>query len=121
VQSFGWWPVYGPARRPHPEIYEAAGYTGARVDQASAVVFTFVLRSALGPAASAILKRKLDRAGGSAEPLVREDISRRREYPSLSARLETVAAGYAAASENTFEFGLGALLDGLESELAASR
>jgi hypothetical protein len=40
-------------------------------------------------------------------------------YPRLRARLETRAATqYAAAPDETFEFGLQALLDGLERALA---
>jgi hypothetical protein len=74
VQSFGSFVFYGPCKARHDDhnlaIYEAAGYTGGRADQRSAAVFTFVLCNALGPAASAILMRKLDRADGNAEPLV---------------------------------------------------
>lgn len=41
-------------------------------------------------------------------------------YPRLRVRLDTrAAADYAAAPDKTFEFGLQALLDGLEQELAA--
>ena len=43
------------------------------------------------------------------------------QYPRLRARLETPAAGYAAAPERSFEFGLQAILDGLEAQLSARR
>jgi hypothetical protein len=46
-------------------IYEAAGFTGERADQAMATVFTLVLGNALGPAAAASLTRKLGRDGSS--------------------------------------------------------
>jgi hypothetical protein len=50
-------------------------------------MFTFVLASALGSAAR------------------------------MAARLDTAAARYAAAPEDTFEFGLRILLDGMEAQL----
>ena len=39
------------------------------------------------------------------------------EFPRLAARLDTEAAEYAASPADTFEFGLEALLDGVESQL----
>lgn len=38
-------------------------------------------------------------------------------FPRLRARLDTPAAEYGAAPEDTFDFGLGAILDGLEAQL----
>ena len=88
-------------------------------------VFTFVLGNALGPAAEASLTRKLGRDGGDAEALLRDGMAEAREiaaqFPRLRARLDTAAAGYGAAPDNTFEFGLQAILDGLEDRLASRR
>jgi hypothetical protein len=42
-------------------------------------------------------------------------------FPRLRASLDTAAADYGAAPENTFEFGLHAILDGLQAQLIASR
>jgi hypothetical protein len=44
-------------------IYEAAGFTGERADQAMATVFTLVLGNALGPAAAGARPPHRGRAG----------------------------------------------------------
>jgi hypothetical protein len=107
-------------------IYEAAGFTGEQADQAAASVFTFVLGNALGTAAAVSLTRKLSRDGGNAEELIRDSMAKASEitaqFPRLHARLQTAAAaGYGAAPDNTFEFGLQAILDGLQAQLTARR
>jgi AcrR family transcriptional regulator len=125
VQAFGSYMVFGPGKARHDDhslaIYEAAGFTGTQADQAMATVFTFVLGNALGPAAAASLPRKLSRGGGNAEALIRDTMAKARgiaaQFPRLRARLETPAANYGAAPGNTFEFGLQAILDGLEFQL----
>ena len=129
VQTFGSYPVFGPGKARYDDhslaIYEAAGFTGPGVIQAVTIVFTFVLGNALGPAAAASLARRLSRKGGNAEVLMRDSMARAREiatrFPRLRAGLDTAAAEYAAAPENSFEFGLQAILDGLEARLVASR
>ncbi len=130
VQAFGSFPVFGPGKARHDDhslaIYEAAGFAGIEADQAAATVFTFVLGNALGPAAADSLTRKLNRDGGNAEELMRDSVAKARQigaqFPRLRARLETASArGYTAAPENTFEFGLQAILDGLEARLVARR
>ena len=129
VQAFGSFLLYGPGKARHDDhslaIYEAAGFTGARADQAAATVFTFVLGNALGPAAAASLTSKLGRDGGNAEELLRDGMAKAREiatqFPRLRARLDTAAADYGAAPEHSFEFGLQAILDGLEAQLTAHR
>src|SRR5207248_3720743 len=121
--------VYGPGKARYDDhsiaVYEAAGFTGARADQAAATVLTFVLGNALGPAAAATLTRKLSRGGGNAEERLRERMAKAREiatqFPRLRVRLNTAAAQYAASPENSFEFGLRAVLDGLEAQLSARR
>jgi hypothetical protein len=101
--------VFGPGKARHDDhtlaIYEAAGFSGARADQAAATVFTFVLGHALGAAADASLTRRLSRDGGNAEELIRDHVARATElaaqFPRLSARLgarpDDVAADYGAA------------------------
>ena len=127
VQAFGSYVVFGPGTARHNDhslaIYEAAGFTGERADQAMATVFTFVLGSALGPAATASLTRKLGRDGGNATELLRDHMTKAREiaaqFPRLRTRLDTAAADYGAAPEHSFEFGLQAILDSLQAQLNA--
>jgi AcrR family transcriptional regulator len=129
VQAFGSYVVFGPGRARHTDrslaVFEAAGFTGARADQAMTTVFTFVLGSALGPAAVASLTRKLGRDGGNAQELLAGHMAQAREvatpFPRLRARLGTAAASYGAAPDGSFEFGLQAILDGLEAQLVADR
>jgi AcrR family transcriptional regulator len=126
VQAFGSVLVFGPGKARHDDhglaVFEAAGFTGAGADRALATVFTFVLGNALGPAAAASFTRKLGRDGGDAGALMRDSMAKAREiaerFPRLRARLDTAAARYAAAPESTFEFGLHAILDGLEASLS---
>jgi AcrR family transcriptional regulator len=129
VQVFGSHMVYGPGKARHDDhslaIYETAGFTGARADQAAATVFIFVLGNALGHAAAASLTRKLSHDGGNAREMMRDSMAKAREiaaqFPRLRARLETAVADYAAAPDNSFEFGLQAILDGIEAQLITRR
>jgi AcrR family transcriptional regulator len=129
VRAFGSYIVFGPGKARHDDcglaIFEAAGFTQAEADQAATSVFTFVLGNALGSAAADSLTRKFSRDGGDAEELMRESMARAVEiagrYPRLRARLKTPSAEYAAAPAETFEYGLAALLDGLEARRASSR
>ena len=129
VQAFGFFPVFGPGKARHDDhslgIYEAAGFPGEQAEQAAATVFTFILGNALGAAAAASLPRKLSREGGNAEQQMREIMANAREiatrFPRLRVRLETAAADYGAAPEGSFEFGLQAILDGLEATLPIRR
>ncbi len=117
--------VFGPGKARHDDhslaIYEAAGFTSTQADQAMATVFTYVLGNALGAAAAASLPRKLSRDRASAEALIHDTMAKARDiaaqYPRLRARLEAPAAGYAAAPEHSFEFGLQVIFDGLEAQL----
>ena len=129
MQAFGSFLVFGPGKARHDDhtlaIYEAAGFTGAQADQAAASVFTFVLGNALGTAAEASLTRRLSRSGGNAQELIREHLAQATaiaaEFPRLAARLAVgvgaAALDYGAAPEGSFEFGLRAILDGLEALL----
>src|SRR5262249_19753941 len=123
--AFGSFLLFGAGKARHDDhtlaIYEAAGFSGAQADRAAATVFTFVLGNALGAAATTSLTRKLSREGGDAERLIRDHIAKAAEVaaqcPRLRARIDDVAADYGAAPEGSFEFGLRAILDGLEAEL----
>ncbi|HYZ55144.1 MAG TPA: TetR/AcrR family transcriptional regulator C-terminal domain-containing protein [Streptosporangiaceae bacterium] len=127
VQAFGSYQLYGPDKARHDDhslaVYEAAGFAGAEADQATSTVFTFVLGNALGPAAAASFTRKLGRDGGDVEALMQanraEIVEVAAQFPRLRARLELPSTEYAAAPDGSFEFGLQAVLDGLEGRLAA--
>jgi AcrR family transcriptional regulator len=128
VQAFGSHLLYGPSQARYNDlslaIYEKAGFAADGADRAAAAVFTFVLGSALGPAAQVSLNRRLSRNGADAEQLMADTMTRATEtamqFPRLRERLGTTAArGYAAAPDSTFEFGLQSLLDGFEARLAA--
>jgi len=129
VQAFGSYVAYGTGKARYDDhslaIYEAAGFSSSQAEQASATVFTFVLGNALGPAAAASLTRSLGRDGGDAEALLRREMDKARqiaaEFPRLRSRLDLPGADYAAAPEHSFEFGLNAILDGLEARLPAQR
>ncbi|MBT2395972.1 TetR/AcrR family transcriptional regulator [Streptomyces sp. ISL-100] len=128
VQAFGSHLFYGEGKARHDDhslaVYEAAGFAGAQADQAAGAVFTFVLGNALSASAAASLTRRLSRDGGNAQELLQDTMTRATEiamrFPRLRGRLETAgAADYAGAPEESFEFGLQALFDGLEDRLAA--
>ena len=127
VQAFGSYQLYGPGKARHDDhnlaVYEAAGFVGVEADQATSAVFTFVLGNALGPAAAASFTRKLGRDGGDVQALMQanraEIVGVAAQFPRLRARIELPPAEYAAAPDGSFEFGLQAVLDGLEARLAA--
>ena len=130
VQAFGSHLLHGPGQARHNDlslaIYEKAGFVAADADRAAATVFTFVLGSALGPAAQVSLNRRLSKNGADAEQLMAEAMTRATEtavqFPRLRERLGTTAAKeYTAAPDNTFAFGLQSLLDGFEARLTAGR
>jgi AcrR family transcriptional regulator len=129
LQAFGSFLIFGPGKARHDDhnlaIYESAGFTGVQADQAASTVFTFVLGNALGPTAAGSLTRKLNREGGDAEQQIGESMTKAAaiaaQFPRLSTRLNTAAANYAAGPENSFEFGLQAILDGLQDQLSARR
>ncbi|MEU3075415.1 TetR/AcrR family transcriptional regulator C-terminal domain-containing protein [Streptomyces laurentii] len=118
--------VYGEGKARHDDhslaVYEAAGFTGTQADRAAATVFTYVLGNAAGVAATASLTRRHGEDRTAVEEQLEETLAKARKialrYPRLRTRLENQAAAeYAAAPDRTFEFGLRALLDGLEQEL----
>ncbi len=121
--------LYGPGKARQDDhglaIYEAAGFTGEQADQVAVTVLTFVLGHALGAAAEASLTRKLGQDGGDGAALLRDRMAGAHEiaarFPRLRARLDTAAAGYGASPEDSFEFGLQVILDGLQDRLARRR
>ncbi|MFB4319835.1 TetR/AcrR family transcriptional regulator [Actinomadura sp. 21ATH] len=126
VQAFGSHLFHGPGKARFDDrslaVYEAAGFTGAQADRAAATVFTFVLGNALGESAMASLTRRFSRAGGNAEEAFQKTMEQAGEvamrFPRLRARVERPeAADYAGAPDGSFEFGLHAILDGLEARL----
>lgn len=130
VQAFGSHLFYGPGKARHDDhtlaVYETAGFVGTQADRAAATVFTFVLGNVLGVSATVSLTRRLSRDGADAEALFQDTMAKASEvamqFPRLRARLETPAAvDYAIAPDQTFEFGLQALLDGLENQITGPR
>ncbi|WUH98717.1 TetR/AcrR family transcriptional regulator C-terminal domain-containing protein [Spirillospora sp. NBC_00431] len=127
VQVFAAHVAYGEGKARHDDhhlgVYEAAGFSGERADQAAAAVFTYALGNAAGAAAAASHARRIARDGAGAEEHLDDAMSKARQiamgFPRLRARLETPAAEYAAAPDSAFEFGLQALLDGLERTVQA--
>jgi AcrR family transcriptional regulator len=129
-QALGTYLLYGPGKARMDDhslaVYEKAGFAQADADRAAASVFIFVLGAALGPAATVSVSRRLSRDGADAEKLLTETVAKAadiaRQYPRLRARLETgVRPGYADAPASSFEFGLQAILDGLEKRLALNQ
>ncbi|MFG2330024.1 TetR/AcrR family transcriptional regulator C-terminal domain-containing protein [Streptomyces sp. NPDC048604] len=100
-------------------VYEKAGFTGPEADRAAASVFTYVLGNALGAAATASLTRRIEKGGGDAEEAFAATMKAAAEtasrFPRLAARIGSTE--YAEGPEESFEFGLNAVLDGLEARL----
>jgi hypothetical protein len=126
VVAFASQPLYGLNKSRHDDhslgVYEKAGFVGAEADQATGAVFTYVLGHALGLSASVSVNRRLGKGGKNAQALIREAMSQATEiamqFPRLRTRVESYAdAGYGDAPEKSFEFGLQAILDGLDHRL----
>lgn len=126
VQAMGSHVLYGPGKARHDNhnlaVYELAGFVGAEADQAAAIVFMFVLGSAFGASASALLRAQMRRHGGDAEERIREAVAQQTriamQFPRLRARIELIdSSDYYAVPEKSFEFGLEAVLNGLERQL----
>jgi len=119
--------LYGPGKARHDDrllaVYEAAGFTGRDAAEATKVVFTFVLGTALGASAEVAWRARL-RRGGNEEEQIRETAARVTEiashYPRLRAHGESWTDGDPIAS-NELEFGLRTILDGLRGQLQRSR
>lgn len=103
-------------------VYEKAGFAGVEADRAVAVVFLFVLGNAIGESAAVSLRRRLRQGGANADDLIRETMAHQiklaQDFPRLQSRIMTVTDSdpYAAPDES-FEFGLTVIFDGLEAQL----
>lgn len=126
VAAFASQPLYGPRKARHDDhslaVYEKAGFVGLEADQAAAASFTFVLGHALGLTATISVNRRLTQGSKSVQEQTRDAMSQAgeiaKQFPRLRTRVDLYAdAEYGAAPEKTFEFGLQALLDGLEVRL----
>ncbi|MCG5215267.1 TetR/AcrR family transcriptional regulator C-terminal domain-containing protein [Streptosporangium soli] len=125
VQALGSYLLYGPRKARHDEhslaVFEAAGFRDAAADRAAAAVFTYVLGNVLGTSALDSLTKRLNRTGKNAEELIGEAMTQAREiamgFPRLRIRVDAPSADYNMSPEDTFEYGLRALLDGLEADL----
>ncbi len=128
VRAFGSHMVYGPGKARHDNhcfaIYEAAGLPEETVNHAATSVFIFVLGTALSRAAEASFKRKLNEADANAREDMCNRLAKAREvastFPRLQARLKSVGSDYASGFRN-FEFGLHAILSGIEAEAVSSQ
>ncbi|MEY9890276.1 AcrR family transcriptional regulator [Catenulispora sp. MAP5-51] len=125
-QAFGGYLLYGPGKSRHDDhllaVYETAGFAPADADRAAAAVFTYVLGNALAPAAMVALNRRLAMGGEEAARAFAEarenSLAIARTFPRLRERVDSPAASYAGTPEESFEFGLAAMLDGFEARLA---
>ncbi|MEV1169107.1 TetR/AcrR family transcriptional regulator C-terminal domain-containing protein [Nonomuraea sp. NPDC049784] len=120
--------IYGPGKARYDEhclaVYEAAGFSDRDADQAAATVLMYVIGAAQGEVAEQAWRAQLRRAGADEEQQVRETIAHitevAQQFPRLRARTApSVDPTAAQPPEATFEFGLHALLDGLQARLAA--
>lgn len=128
-QAFGGYLLYGAGKSRHDDhllaVYEAAGFAPADADRAAAAVFTYVLGNALAPAAEVALNRRLALGGEDAVKSFAEAKERSveiaRTFPKLRERIVSPAASYTGTPEESFTFGLTAMLDGFEALLAARK
>lgn len=128
--AFGTYLFYGAGKAAFDDrslaVYESAGFSPSQADQAAGTVMVYVMGSALSTSMEQSLARRLGRGGKDVQRQLDETIERTKElardYPYLLARLETTAATeYAAAPDNTFEFGLDSILDGFAARLPRAR
>ena len=125
LQVFGSYVVYGHGRARHDDhnlaIFEAAGFRGPSALLAATTLATFVVGSALGFAGKAALQRMQRRRGRDADALIRNSLAKMSEvaaqYPHLRQFLQGAGQAGDDASMDAFEFGLKAVLDGLEAQL----
>jgi AcrR family transcriptional regulator len=126
VQALGSHLLRGPGKARHDDyslaVYEKAGFAGAEADQATAVVFMFVLGNAIGESAAVSLRRRLRLEGSNADDLIREAMAQQitiaQEFPRLRSRIAAFTdADYSTAPDRSFEFGLDVIFDGLERQL----
>jgi AcrR family transcriptional regulator len=129
AQALGSYFFYGPRKASHDDhaisIYEKAGFTGRDVDAALLTVSMYVTGSALRNAAHAALMRRLgpdpDGQAEQMRKIAAEITETNRPYPRLSARTEEYLDADIddADQDRGFTWGLSAVFDGLEAQLAA--
>ncbi|KOG33759.1 MULTISPECIES: TetR/AcrR family transcriptional regulator C-terminal domain-containing protein [Streptomyces] len=126
VQAFASHLFHGEAKARHDDhtlaVYEAAGFSEPEADRAAGAVFTYVLGNASAVAATASLTRRIERDGEDTEAAfaatMKEAVEVAGRFPRLRSRIDAAAAaGYADAPDDTFDFGLQSLLDGLTARL----
>ncbi|GLW08082.1 hypothetical protein Misp01_32120 [Microtetraspora sp. NBRC 13810] len=122
--------VYGSGKARYDDhclaVYEAAGFTGPEADQAAATVLMFVIGAAQGEAAESAWRAQLRRTGADEEQRLRDTLARiteiARRFPRLRARTTpSVDAAPALPDEDSFEFGLRTIVDGLAARLSTHR
>lgn len=127
--AFGAYLFYGPGKAGFDDrsiaVYEKAGFSAAEADQAAGTVLMFTLGAGLSTSMEISLTRRIARGGGDPEKQLRETMEAAAEiakdFPYLRERLNSTAAtDYAAAPDNSFEFGLSAILDGFAAKLKDS-
>ncbi|QWF85401.1 TetR/AcrR family transcriptional regulator C-terminal domain-containing protein [Amycolatopsis sp. CA-230715] len=125
VSAMGTHLVYGPGKARYDDhclgVYETAGFRGPGADQAAATVLMFVLGAAQGEAAESAWRARLRRDGADAEARVNETVERigeiARAFPRLRERALPSPDPATEPDEDSFEFGLRVVLDGLEARL----
>lgn len=122
--------IYGPNKARHDDhglgVYEAAGFTGMDADAALATVFVFVLGRALGEAAEAAWRQRLARDGDDEQERMRDVMAEvtkvASRFPRLRARIDAAADhDLTELPDESFDFGLHTILDGLERRLRPRR
>ncbi|MFK0244643.1 TetR/AcrR family transcriptional regulator [Amycolatopsis azurea] len=122
--------VYGPGKARHDDhllgVFETAGFTAREADNATKVVFTFVLGTAVGAASEAAWKARLVRGGGDETEQLQETVARMTEIAMRFPRLRAHSEGWAAddqgrTAERDLDFGLRTILGGLQARLDACR
>jgi AcrR family transcriptional regulator len=122
-QAFGSYLIYGAGKARHDDhgmaVFENAGFAPDEADKALATVFIFVLGFALGRAAEVSLTRRLRKDGADPEQAMADTVAKAgMAFPRLRRRLlKEPEPGYLDAPDDTFEYAVEAILDGLEARL----
>ncbi len=119
--------AYGPGMARFADhslaVFESAGFAGPDIDQAAAAVFSYVFGTTMGEVGESTMRAKLRRDGVDEEAFFTELTEHAREiaapFPRLVARFDNPAlyAGPEEARDQSFDFGLQAVLDGLAARL----
>lgn len=127
VPVFGTHIVFGPGIARFNDrfiaVFEAAGFAGSDLDRAGETVLAFVLGIAYADASEAAMNARLRRKGVNVEEYIKDVVASGREvaadFPRLLERYDAQSNDIrTAVSEQSFEFGLETVLDGLAARLA---